>query len=62
MPYEELTALLCRARGILERYMFESGGGAIRDDIAEVCMAIDDALPEERLAALKKVELERSAA
>lgn len=62
MPDEELTALLGRARGILERYMFEPDGGAIRDDIAEVCMAIDDALPEERPAASRNVELERSAA
>lgn len=62
MPYEELTALLSRARGILERYMFEPDGGGIRDDIAEICMAIDDALPDESRVALRKVELERSAA
>ena len=62
MPNDELTALLSRARGILERYLFEPDGGAIRDDIAEVCMAIDDALPEDGRVTLKKVELERSAA
>ena len=62
MPYEELTALLLRARGILERYMFEPDGGTIRDDIAEVCMAIDDAMPDEHRVAPRKVALERSAA
>jgi hypothetical protein len=62
MPNEELTALLSRARGILERYMFEPDGGAIRDDVAEVCMAIDDALPDEKAVPVRKVELERSAA
>ena len=62
MPDEALTALLSRARGILERYMFEPGGGPIRDDIAEVCMAIDDALPDERVLRLKQTDRERSAA
>ena len=62
MPNKELTALLARARGILERYMFERESGAIRDDVAEVCMAIDDALPDESAVPVRKVELERSAA
>jgi hypothetical protein len=62
MQNEELIALLSRARGILERYMFEPESGAIRDDVAEVCMAIDDALPKEGAVPLRNVELERSAA
>jgi hypothetical protein len=62
MPHEELIALLQRARIVLERYMFEAGGEAIRDDIAEVCMAIDDALPDETRVPVRKVGLERSAA
>jgi hypothetical protein len=62
MAHKELMTLLQRARTVLERYLFESGGKVIRDDIAEVCMAIDDALPDETRAALKKVVLERSAA
>jgi hypothetical protein len=62
MPHEELTALLQRARTVLERYMFEADGEAIRDDIAEVCMAIDDALPDETRVPVRKVGLERSAA
>jgi hypothetical protein len=62
MPHEELIALLQRARSVLERYLFEAEGEAIRDDIAEVCMAIDDALPDETRVEVRKVGLERSAA
>jgi hypothetical protein len=62
MPHEELIALLQRARTVLERYMFEADGEAIRDDIAEVCMAIDDALPDETRVQVRRVGLERSAA
>lgn len=61
MPNEELLALLKRARAVLDRYMFESEGEMIRDDVAEVCMAIDDALPVEGRVLLKKAELDRSA-
>ena len=42
--------------------MFEADGEAIHDDIAEVCMAIDDALPDETRVQVRKIELERSAA
>lgn len=62
MPQDELLALLKRARGVLERYLFEADGEAIRDDVAEVCMAIDDALPDETRVAVRRAELERSAA
>ena len=62
MPHDDLVALLKRARTVLERYMFEADGEAIRDDVAEVCMAIDDALPVEGRVHLKKASLERSAA
>lgn len=61
MPHEEILALLKRARAVLERYMFEADGEMIRDDVAEVCMAIDDALPVEGRVLLKKAELDRSA-
>jgi len=60
--HDDLIALLNRARTALERYMFEADGTAIRDDVAEVCMAIDDALPVDGLVHLKKASLERSAA
>ena len=67
MAHEELEALLVRARGVLDRYLFEADGGALRDDVAAVCMAIDDALPEEERAAAgsaapQRALLERSAA
>jgi hypothetical protein len=62
MPYEELVALLQKARRVLECYLFEPGGERIHDDVAEVCMAIDDALPDETRVAVRKVGLERSAA
>jgi hypothetical protein len=62
MPHDQLIELLTRARAVLERYMFEAEGEAIRDDIAEVCIAIDDALPFEGREHLKKASLERSAA
>ncbi len=60
--HDELFELLKRARVVLERYMFEADGDAIRDDVAEVCMAIDDALPDAARVQVKKIELERSAA
>jgi hypothetical protein len=62
MPHDDLIALLIRARAVLERYLFEADGAAIRDDVAELCMAIDDELPVERRVQLKKASLERSAA
>ena len=60
--HDELSELLKRARIVLERYMFDADGEAIRDDVAEVCMAIDDALPDAARVQVKKIELERSAA
>jgi hypothetical protein len=39
----ESTALLKQARAVLERYLFD--GVDLRDDIAEICAKIDDALP-----------------
>ena len=62
MPHDDLIALLKRARAVLERYMFEADGAAIRDDVAEVCMAIDDELRVEWRAQLQEASLERSAA
>ena len=55
MPYEELLALLNRARTVLDRYMFDLDE-AMRDDVAEVCMAIDDALPEARQVSTGRTE------
>lgn len=43
MLHDELIALLDRARTVLDRYLF--------DPDAELCMAIDDALPSRMLEA-----------
>jgi hypothetical protein len=62
MSHEELLALLTRARAVLGHYLFEADDEPIRDDVAEICMAIDDALPDESRVSVKRVTLERSAA
>jgi hypothetical protein len=59
MAHEDLLALLTRARAVLDRYMFDEATEAVRDDVAEICMAIDDALPEESRVSVKRVELDR---
>jgi hypothetical protein len=58
MSHEELLALLNRARTVLDRYLFDDSE-AMRDDVAQICMTIDDALPSEGRVELKKAELER---
>ena len=62
MSHDELLALLTRARAVLGHYLFGEEDEPIRDDVAEICMAIDDALPDESRVAVKRVTLERSAA
>ena len=62
MSHDELLALLTRARAVLAHYLFEGDDEPVRDDVAEICMAIDDALPDESRVQLKRVTLERSAA
>ena len=62
MSHDELLALLSRARVVLGHYLFEGEDAPVRDDIAEICMAIDDALPDETRVPVKRVTLERSAA
>jgi hypothetical protein len=62
MSHDELLALLTRARAVLGHYLFERDDEPVRDDIAEICMAIDDALPDEHRVPVKRVTLERSAA
>lgn len=44
MTYDDAIALLTQARAVLERHMFEEDGHCW-DDIAEICMKIDDELP-----------------
>lgn len=62
VPDEKLLTLLERARAVLERHLFEADGERIRDDIAEVCMAIDDALPQVAPVAVAQAAPRRSAA
>jgi hypothetical protein len=62
MPQDEMLALLTRARAVLDRYLFDVDRETMRDDVAEVCMAIDDALPDEGRVPVKRAALERSAA
>ena len=62
MSHDELLVLLTRARAVLGHYLFEDEDEPVRDDIAEICMAIDDALPDESRVAVRRVTLERSAA
>ena len=57
MGTDELLVLLKRARTVLDRHMFDSDE-AMRDDVAEICMAIDDALPEAGRVSIKKTSLE----
>ena len=57
MSHEELLALLNRARTVLDRYLFDDSE-AMRDDVAQIFMALDDALPSEGRVEVK-AELER---
>jgi hypothetical protein len=57
MTNDQLLALLSRARTVLDRHMFDADE-AIRDDVAEICMAIDDALPDAGRVPIKRTELE----
>ena len=62
MTQDELLALLRKARNVLEHYLFDETADAIRDDVAEICMAIDDALPDDSRVQVRRVELEREVA
>jgi hypothetical protein len=43
MTPDDYVVLLIQARLVLERYLFD--GVDLRDDVAEICAQIDDALP-----------------
>jgi hypothetical protein len=58
MTQEELLTLLLKARTVLKAHLFDEGE-MIRDDIAEICMQIDDALPDSGRVLVRKAELER---
>lgn len=61
MTEDECVRLLGQARLVLERYMFD--GVDLRDDVAEICSRIDDALPPPAEAQQPKVRrgIERAA-
>jgi hypothetical protein len=60
MSHDQLLALLSRSRAIHARYLFEADGEVIRDDVAEICMAIDDVLSGEARVQLATAETDRS--
>jgi hypothetical protein len=64
MPHDELdelVALLARSRNVLEHYLVDEDE-RMRDDVAELCMAIDNALPEPGRVTIKGPRLlERTA-
>jgi hypothetical protein len=60
MPRDDLIALLVKARAVLDRYMFNADD-EIRDDVAEVCMAIDDVLPDSGRAQLRTADTDPAA-
>jgi len=63
MPNDETLTLLRKARKVLDRYLFDEATQAVRDDVAEVCIAIDDALPDETRVPIKRAaELDRELA
>jgi hypothetical protein len=45
----DFEKLLRSARSLLDRFMFE--GDEMRDDVANLCMTIDDALPSAEVLA-----------
>ena len=58
MSQAELLAVLGRARAVLDRYLFDESE-TMRDDVAEICMAIDEALPGEGRVEVKNAALDR---
>ena len=61
MTHDELLHLLTQARQVLHRYLVDDEE-MMRDDVAQVCMAIDDALPDPSRVTIKNAaQLERSA-
>ena len=58
MTQEELLRLLLKARTVLQAHLFDEEE-MIRDDIAQMCMQIDDALPDASRVLVRKTELER---
>ena len=56
MPNTEYENLLRSARSLLDRFMFE--GDELRDEVANLCVKIDDALPRPAEVSVSNVTLE----
>jgi hypothetical protein len=60
MPHDELLELLARARRVLDRYLVDEDTESMRDDVAQICMEIDDVLPDPSRVTIKAAtQLER---
>jgi hypothetical protein len=59
MSEDYLIELLSKVRTVLYRYMFDADE-AIRDDVAEICMTIDDVLPDPGRAQVTPAAAEHS--
>jgi hypothetical protein len=59
MSEDYLIELLSKVRAVISRYMFDADE-AIRDDVAEISMTIDDALPDSGGAQLRPAAGEHS--
>ena len=60
MKHDELLGLLTQARQVLDHYLVDSEE-IMRDDVAQICMAIDDALPDASRVEIKTTaQLERT--
>jgi hypothetical protein len=61
MPHDELAALQESARRVLDHYLVDEETDLMRDDVAQICMAIDDALPDASRVTIKNTaQLERA--
>jgi hypothetical protein len=57
MPNTKHEKLLRSARSLLDRFMFD--GDELRDDVANLCMNIDDVLPPPTEVLVSNVTLEQ---
>ena len=56
MTQDAHAQLLRSVRSVLERYMFD--GEAVRDDVAGICMKLDDVLAAEPSLGEETIEIE----
>ncbi|MBS0579283.1 MAG: hypothetical protein JSR36_08485 [Proteobacteria bacterium] len=56
MTNNELLALLARARQVMDRYIFDDAQ-VMRDDVAQLCMALDEVMPSDDRITIKAPSL-----